>query len=180
MRASALALGALGALAALPACGGTAPGPRTAHALPAASATSLPPLEYRLTDGAPWTSQAALGHVIVIDVWATYCKPCRKAFPKLGRLAASHADLVVVGISVDEEDATVATFLREVPAAFPIARDPKATVQTGPLAIRQIPTVLVVDRAGRIRYRAENLTETDYDALPDLVEDLLAEPAPGR
>lgn len=164
------------ALSTMAACGGAPP--RTLTPIPAASATPLPPLEYRLRTGEPWTSSAAAGRVLVIDVWATYCQPCRKAFPKLSQLAAAYPDTaIVIGVSVDEEDDVVETFLREVPAAFLIARDPTQTVQSGPLALSKLPTLLVVDRRGRIRYRREAMAEADYDLLPGLVSALLAEPA---
>ena len=149
--------------------------PRVRSPVAAAHAAMLPPLSYRLTSGQPWTSQAALGHVMVLDVWATYCQPCRKAFPKLGRLAAAHPDVVVLGVSVDDDDAVVDAFLREVPAGFPIARDPQQSVQSGPLAIRALPTVLVVDRRGRVRFRVDEMAEADYDALPGVVDALEAE-----
>lgn len=161
--------------AALAATGCGGPAHRAPQPIPADAAAPLPPLEYRLQSGEPWTSQAALGRVIVLDVWATYCKPCRAAFPKLGRLAAAHPDAVVIGVSVDEDDAAVDAFLREVPAAFTIARDPAWTVQSGPLQISKLPTLLVVDRRGRIRLRRDLATEPDYDALPDLVAALVAE-----
>jgi thiol-disulfide isomerase/thioredoxin len=172
--AAAVTVAAVAALAlALAACGG--PGHRAPEPVPAAAAAPLPPLEYRLLSGEPWTSTAALGRVIVLDVWATYCKPCRKAFPKLGQLAAAHPDAVVIGVSVDEDDADVEAFLREVPAAFTIARDPTWTVQSGPLAIHKLPTLLVIDRRGRIRLRRDEVTESDYDVLPGLVAALAAE-----
>ena len=171
--ALALALALAVVLAAAAACG--APSSRAPEPLPAASAAPLPALEYPLRSGEPWRSRAALGRVLVIDVWATYCPPCRKALPKLGRLAAAHPELVVIGISVDEEDAAVEAFLREVPVAFPIARDPEVSLQAGPLAIDRLPTLLVVDRRGRIRFRGEEMAEADYDVLPGLVAALLAE-----
>jgi len=153
-------------------CGGQ---PRALAPIPTATAAPLPPLEYRLRTGEPWTSRAALGRVIVLDAWATYCKPCRKAFPKLGRLAAAYPDAVVIGVSLDEDDAVVESFLREVPAAFTIARDPQRTLQSGPLAMTRLPTLLVIDRTGRIRFRGDPMKEADYDGLPGLVAALLAE-----
>lgn len=158
-------------LAALVACASSAP-----QLVAADRAAALPALEYRLAAGGTWSSQPALGRVIVIDVWATYCEPCKKAFPKLDRLAAMYPDVDVVGISVDEEDASVEAFLRETPAAFAIARDPEATVQSGPLGIRVLPTVLVVDRRGRIRLRAEKMKVEDYDRLAGIVAQLRGEP----
>jgi thiol-disulfide isomerase/thioredoxin len=141
----------------------------------APEAAALPSLSYRLASGPSWSSDAARGRVMVVDVWATYCQPCRKAFPKLGQLAATRPDVVVIGVSVDDDDAVVDAFLREVPAGFLIARDPEHSVQSGPLAIEVLPTVLVVDRRGRIRLRAEKMTEGDYDLLPGVVDALRAE-----
>lgn len=155
------------------ACG--APPSRVLSPIAASSAAPLPSLSYRLVSGETWTSDAVRGRVVVLDVWATYCQPCRKAFPRLSQLAAAHPDIVVLGVSVDEDDAVVAAFLREVPAGFPIARDPDQSVQSGPLAIQALPTVLVVDRRGRIRLRAEQMAETDYDALPGVIAALRTE-----
>ena len=145
-------------------CGGVPPPPRP-----------LPDLTFRLMSGETWSSRAALGKVVVLDVWATYCKPCRKAFPKLGKLAASSPEVTVIGVSVDEEAAVVTQFLAEVPATFLIAHDPGRTVEGSPLAIRKLPTVIVLDRQGRVRFRGEEMSETDYDALSELVAKLLVE-----
>jgi thiol-disulfide isomerase/thioredoxin len=157
------------------ACGPVAPAPLAA--VPPNAADTLPPLELRLQSGEPWSSTAAASahRVLVIDVWATYCKPCRSSFPKLSRLAAAHPDVDVVGVSVDEDDAVVARFLAEVPAGFDIARDPTMSVRDGPLHITRLPTLLVVDRSGRVRFRGDELAEDRYDALPALVDELLAE-----
>lgn len=145
-------------------CGGAPPPPKP-----------LPEVSFRLLSGETWTSRAALGKVVVLDVWATYCKPCRKAFPKLGQLAASSPDVTVIGISVDEEASVISRFLEEVPARFVIAHDPARTVEAAPLAVRKLPTVIVLDRRGRVRFRGEEMAETDYDALSGLVARLLAE-----
>jgi len=185
----ALAVAALASSLAAAGCGGhdqhaPAPGPATATApapaasgaaIPAASAAPLPALEYKLRSGEPWTSSSARGRVLVLYFWATYCPPCRWSFPKLGRLAAANPDAAVVGVSVDEEDDVVEAFLRDVPAGFPIARDPTQTVQSGPLGIENLPTLLLVDRQGRVRYRREPMTEPDHDAIPAMLAALLAE-----
>lgn len=164
---------ALALVILLASCGGAA------HAVepqsPDDQLAPLPDVSYRLISGETWSSRDARGRVVVLDVWATYCTPCRKAFPKLGRLAASSLEVTVIGISVDEDDAVVRRFLDEVPASFVIARDPKRTVEASPLSIRKLPTVIILDRRGRVRYRAEEMAETDYDALSGLVATLLRE-----
>jgi thiol-disulfide isomerase/thioredoxin len=158
----------------LGACGAATPA--TPTLVPPERAAPLAPIDLPLLDGGRWRSGDALGQVLVIDVWATYCQPCRASFPKLDRLAAEHAaDVRVVGISVDEQDDVVRAFLAEVPATFAIARDATLTVQAAPLRIEHLPTVLLVDRKGRVRFRGDELPESGYDALPAMVDAVAAE-----
>ena len=166
----------LALLVGLATCGG--PAPRALQTTPAAAAQELPDLTYKLRGGGTWSSREVRGKVVVIDVWATYCKPCKKAFPKLDRIHSLGADVVVIGVSVDADDAIVERFLKETPTAFAIGRDPEETVKQRPLSLTQLPTVLVLDRLGRLRYRGEKLDEADYEGLHDLVVNLLAEPVP--
>ncbi len=140
-----------------------------------ATGSPLPTISFQTLGGATWSTRDAAGKVVVLDVWATYCAPCRKAFPKLDRLAASNPDVAVVGISVDEDDAVVRQYLTTVTASFLIVRDPRRTVEAKPLAVHALPTVIVLDRRGRVRFRADEMDEHGYDELPTLVASLLAE-----
>jgi thiol-disulfide isomerase/thioredoxin len=115
------------------------------------------------------------GRITVVDVWATYCKPCRTAFPKLNELASLHPEIAVIGLSVDENDGAVEQFLREVPTNITIARDPLLTVKSPPLSMQSLPTLLVLDARGRIRFRADAASERSYDELPLLIEQLTSE-----
>lgn len=134
----------------------------------------LPEVSFRLLDGGEWRSEAMRGRVVVLDVWASYCEPCIKAFPKLNELTQTYANVQVIGVSVDEEDSAVRAFLAKVPALFPIARDPELTVRDGPLGITKLPTVLVVDERGMVRYRKDEMTEADYNTLRAMVAELAA------
>jgi thiol-disulfide isomerase/thioredoxin len=151
--------------AAIAACAGSS---RTPPALTAAaSSASFPALGFVVTPAAK---------IAVIDVWASWCKPCAKAFPLLNDLARAHPDVAVVGISLDDDDAAVERFLAATPANFTIVRDRDKLLHRAPLAIAQIPTLLLVDGRGRIRWRVDNAQLSDYAALPALVAELTREP----
>ncbi len=148
----------------LVACGGTG-GLRTSSA----TSEPLPSLTLPLLDGGTWSSTTARGSVLVIDVWASWCKPCSKGFPKLNALAARRRDVVVVAISLDEDAAAARAFLAENPLAGVVALDAEHAVTNAPLRIAQLPTLLVVDAAGVIRHRIEEPSERDYDQLDGLI-----------
>jgi cytochrome c biogenesis protein CcmG/thiol:disulfide interchange protein DsbE len=164
----------LAVAAGVGACAVAGPPP---HALtPAATSPPMPPLAFPLLDGGTFSSADAAGEVLLVDVWATYCEPCRKGFPHLAQLAAARPGLVVVGLSIDEgDDEAVGRFLSETPAGFPVARDREASALAPPLSIRKVPTILLIDRAGRLRLRIEEPTDADYRALPAFVDALRGE-----
>lgn len=149
---------------ALAACAGKAP---TANS--SAAAEPLPPITLPLLAGGTWSSASARGSVLVIDVWASWCKPCSKGFPKLNALAARRTEVVVVAISIDEDVTAARDFVAQFPLAIPVAHDGEQTLTRAPLGIAQLPTVLIVDAAGRIRHRLEEPTEQDYDRIEDLI-----------
>jgi thiol-disulfide isomerase/thioredoxin len=156
------------------ACGGAAaPAPSPARQ---PIAQPLPALELPLLDGGVWSAASTRGKVLVIDVWASWCKPCRKGFPALDALAA-RPDTAVVAISIDEDPAAIRAFLAELPLQVPVVHDAGQSVTRPPLTIGRLPTVLVVDATGVIRHRLEEPTERDYAALGGLVDDLAAAPA---
>ncbi len=142
---------------------------------PAATSQPVPELAFPLLGGNTWSTAAARGTVIVVDIWATYCKPCKDAFPRLGRLAQAHPEITVIGLSVDEDDEVVRRYLEDVPAAFPIARDRSLRVQQPPINVSALPTLIVVDKVGRVRFRRDDAKLSDYDALPALIDALVAE-----
>ena len=112
------------------------------------------------------------GKVAVIDFWATWCEPCRSSIPKIVRLSDAfvHEDLVVVGIHVGAGVESAERFAADAQIRYPLFADPQL-VFSDRVGSRSVPTLLVVDKRGRIVRRG---TELDAPALA-LVRTLLAE-----
>jgi len=132
-------------------------------------AQSLPGPVLEDASGRPFDLGSLRGSFAVVDFWASWCGPCRKSFPALDKLAATYGPrgLKVVGISLDEDGEAMARFLESVPVGFPIARD-----ASGALArryqIASMPTMLILDREGKVVARFEGggkLPETAIEAL---------------
>ncbi len=102
---------------------------------------------------------AGKGKVVVIDLWATWCKACRKELPKLQRLhdAEAGSQLLVVAINVGEDANTAATYARGLGLSLPIYLDPEHKFANS-VGAKQFPSIYVLDRDGAIISKARTLT----------------------
>lgn len=99
---------------------------------------------------------ALRGRVVLLNVWATWCHPCRDEIPILQALHERHAarGLALVGVSVDArgEEATIREFARDFRMTYPLWLDPDERVQSTFFAIG-VPATFLIDRAGVLRWR---------------------------
>lgn len=98
----------------------------------------------------------ARGRVVLLNVWATWCHPCREEIPILQALHERYAPrgLEVIGVSVDArgEEVTIQEFARDFRMTYPLWLDPDERVQSTFLAIG-VPATFLIDRAGVLRWR---------------------------
>lgn len=96
----------------------------------------------------------ALGHPVLLNFWATWCKPCGKEMPAILEAAASHASdgLVLISVNLaDQEDlGDVRRFVTRVGITGPVALDKKGKVREA-YALTAMPTTVFIDRDGRIQ-----------------------------
>ena len=102
------------------------------------------------------------GRVVLVDFWATWCGPCHLQAKILEPLYAEFKSRGVefVSVSVGEEEKTVRDFLAENPSPYPVLLDPEDTLSAD-LGIVALPTLLVVDRAGKVAYFNFGLSDAD-------------------
>jgi cytochrome c biogenesis protein CcmG, thiol:disulfide interchange protein DsbE len=94
------------------------------------------------------------GKVVLLDVWASWCGPCKEELPMLDEMAGRlrRQGIEVLAVSVDQERANVVKFLRARPRwSLTIAHDPAGQIADR-LQPDKMPTSYVIDRAGIIRY----------------------------
>lgn len=102
-------------------------------------------------DGEPRRLSDYRGQWVVVNYWATWCKPCRKEIPDLSELHDSRDDITVLGLAFeDTEPADFEKFLESYPASYPIlvvdVYDPPADL--GPP--RVLPTTHLIDTSGAL------------------------------
>ena len=100
---------------------------------------------------------ALKGKVVVLDFWASWCAPCRRALPDLDRLSEDLRDqgLVVIGVNREPQNREAArAMLAKLKIHFRSVVDARANTQRGygeRLGLQSLPTTVLVDRKGTIR-----------------------------
>src|SRR5579859_2292340 len=79
---------------------------------------AAPALKGATLDGKPFDLAALKGKVVVLNLWATWCGPCREEMPSLDAFARQYAARGVMVVGLDEDDAKDEAEVRKVMAAF--------------------------------------------------------------
>jgi thiol-disulfide isomerase/thioredoxin len=136
----------------------------------------VPELSFQDAQGNLVSLEDFRGQLVVLNLWATWCAPCRREMPSLDRLQARYGDerLQVVALSIDRgELAQIEAFYDEVGIQhLKIYRDPKATVSRA-LGAFGLPTTVVIDQQGREVGRLLGPAEWDSEAAIAVLEALL-------
>jgi thiol-disulfide isomerase/thioredoxin len=113
------------------------------------------------------------GEVLVINVWAHDCAPCRAEQPELVGLASRYADDGVrfLGINYDDDLDAAKAWVREFDVPYPSLFDPSGRT-AAQLGYPALPDTYVVDRQGTIRWVV--FGATDGPQLAGLIDDVLA------
>ena len=116
----------------------------------------MPSYAAKFLDGKPFDVASEKGNVVLLNVWATWCQPCRFETPELQALHRKYGDrgFKVIGVSVDNEgsDAEIKQFIDENKITYPIAFDPEGRV-ANVLRTTVLPTSVLIGRDGRIAWR---------------------------
>lgn len=116
------------------------------------------------------------GRPVLVNVWATWCGPCRVEMPSIQRLYDRYRErgFVVIAVSVDAAHAgpAIERFVEEYRLTFPIWHDPESRI-SDVFRTRGVPETLVLDAAGTIVKRYSGSTDWDSPANHVLVEHLL-------
>lgn len=134
------------------ACGVSCGGP--AATMPPSSPSSLldrpvPAFRRPTIQGGWFDTSAVAGQVMVVELFAQYCRPCQRRLPAAERLRASLPDVAFVGISLDETPAQAQAQVRRYRLGFPVVHD-AGHVLAGRLRVAELPVALVVGREGHV------------------------------
>ena len=144
----------------------------------------------RVEVGAPGPSYAAVSlagdsvslnamrdKVVLLNVWATWCHPCRAEIPELQALHTRYAErgLAIVGVSIDGDDSdeSIREFMQEFRMTYPIWRDPGERV-SAQFRLFGVPATFLVDRKGVLRWQTKGPIKPGDTTLVNAIERALA------
>ena len=154
--------------------------------LPVEVGTRAPDFTARTLRGEPVALSSLRGEVVLLNIWATWCPPCREEMPSMQRLHEQLGPdgLKIVAVSVDalpgklnvgqRAGGDVAAFVREHGLGFAVWHDPSAEIQRT-YRTTGIPESFVIGRDGVIVSKVIGATEWDTEARVESLRRLLRE-----
>ena len=145
-----------------------------------AERVAAPDLVGTTLDGQQLSSAGLAGDVLVVNVWASWCAPCRSEAPSLERLSKEFADQGVsfIGLNTRDSDTSARSFVERFGITYPNVVDRDGVLQLGfreSLPPRAIPSTLVIDRSGRVAARV--LGAVSESSLRGVIEAVTGEKA---
>jgi thiol-disulfide isomerase/thioredoxin len=148
--------------------------PATRGVLPAVTGESL------LDPGRTLSSDAYRGQVVVLNIWGSWCGPCRAEADALDQVAVASAPRGVqfLGVDVRDQRAAAADFVRDRGVVYPSIYDPpgRSLLVLRGYPRNAVPSTVVLDRAHRVA--AVFLTAVLASDLQPVVDRVAAEPVP--
>ena len=111
------------------------------------------------------------GRPTLVNLWATWCGPCREEMPLLQDAHVRHGDQIrFLGVDTQDAPAAAASFVQDLGVGYPHVVDPDGHLLTA-LGVRGLPVTLAVDAQGQIVDRS--VGQLDADELQTLIDRLL-------
>jgi cytochrome c biogenesis protein CcmG/thiol:disulfide interchange protein DsbE len=120
---------------------------------------------------------AQRGSVVLLNVWATWCHPCRDEIPELRAIHKKYESqgLELVGVSVDADgnDDGIRAFMKDFEMTYPVWRDPGERISTQFLVIG-VPATFLIDKQGVLLWRKTGPIQPGDTTLTVAIERALA------
>ncbi|GAB3816608.1 TlpA disulfide reductase family protein [Tessaracoccus terricola] len=132
-----------------------------------------PELSGETLDGEQLSTADFPGQMLLLNVWGSWCAPCRKEAPALVEVASQYPEVQFIGINTrDLDPAPANAFVRAFEVPYPNIFDPDGSLllQFGQLPPKAIPSTLIIDEQGRVAARV--LGEVTASTLAGVIEDV--------
>lgn len=127
--------------------------------------SEAPDFTVEVIDGGTFTLSEARGQPVVLNLWASWCDPCRKEIPSISEYADANPDVTVIGVAVNDVDDDSREFAAEIGASYPLALGNREVEDKYPLL--GLPGTYILDANGVVTDLHNGIV--DVDTLIELV-----------
>jgi peroxiredoxin len=132
------------------------------------------PIEVKTSGGKEITLETYRGKVLLLDFWASWCRPCRQEMPNVKKVynEFNGKGFEILGVSLDESSKNFQSYVNKQDIVWPQIFDGKGwnSEVAKKYAVNSIPATFLLDRSGRVRFR--NLRGDElYEAVKTLIEE---------
>jgi len=118
------------------------------------------------------------GQVVLLNLWATWCAPCRAEMPSMERLQQAYGSkgLKIVAVSIDDEgmEPAIRAFAKDYGLTFELLHDPTNATQRA-YQTTGVPESVLIGKDGVIRNKISGATDWSSESIQNVVRALLAE-----
>ena len=135
---------------------------------------TLPQVVVSDINGKTTTLSLAAGKITILNIWATWCGPCRHEMPSLDRMAnlLDKDKFQVIGLSFDTDDYVVREFLIERKVSFKNYIDSAMEVSNNTLGVRAFPSTFIFSAEGKLLEVIEGWRDWDTKTMIQRMENL--------
>lgn len=137
-----------------------------------------PAFSGKTADGETVSLSDYKGKVLVVDFWASWCRPCKEGYPFLLELFDQYSDkdFSVLGINLDEEVSNMTNFLKKLGKEVKFKNISDSESKIGNIyKVEAIPTTLIIDKKGKVRYSTLGYNPDEKSKFKSEIEALLNE-----
>jgi len=155
---------------------GAVPATATIAAAPSLVGQEAPDFVLKGRDGRNLRLSEFRGQVVLVNFWARWAGESRKEMPALDRINTTYqrAGLVILGVSVDDDERRAGEFAGSMGVSYPILFDTGEQIGRDYM-IQKMPMTVLVDRAGVVRYLSVGFQRGDENVYLEHIRELLRE-----
>jgi len=114
------------------------------------------------------------GQVVYLDFWASWCQPCRKSFTWMNKMQSLYGNegFKVIAINLDESRDKANTFLKQIPADFDVAFDPRGNTAKS-YQVKAMPSSYIIDKHGKVVHANLGFRGNDEEKLEEKIRNLI-------
>jgi cytochrome c biogenesis protein CcmG, thiol:disulfide interchange protein DsbE len=109
---------------------------------------AAPDFTVEVIDGGTFTLSEARGQPVIVNLWASWCAPCREEIPAISAFATANPDVTVVGVAVQDPEKSAREFAATIDATYPLALGTTAFEDAYPHL--GLPATYILDENGTV------------------------------